>query len=95
MFPDGPIIKAADVLATLTSSVTKGKGPPVDSHGTGMTSILVPTVVVRVEQADTVPTGLISPLEIETPGYWACTVSKGSVNKGSKTEAMLHERAIQ
>lgn len=90
------MIKAADVLATLTSSVMKGSGPPVDSHGTGMTSTLEPTVVVRVEQAEIGPIGLMAPSEIETPGYWACTASSGSINRGRINEAIcMWIRVIQ
>ena len=84
------MINAADVLDTLTSSVIKGSGPPIDSHGTGMTSTRLPAVVVRVEQAETVPTGLIAPSEIETSGYRACTASSGNVRKKKITEAILH-----
>lgn len=70
MFPEGPISSAADVLLTITSSVMNGsRDPPVDVHGTGMTSTFVPIVVVIVEHADPVPTGLISPLETTTSGY--------------------------
>jgi len=83
------------VLDTLTSSVINGSGPPVDSHGSGIISTLVPTVVVRVEQAENVPTGLIAPSEMETSGYWAFTASSGNVNKGKSTEAILYVRIIQ
>lgn len=95
MFPDGPMIKAADVLSTLTSSVMKGNGPSVDVHGTGMMSTLEPIVVVRVEQADNVPAGLISPSEIDTSGYWACTASNGSVSNDKRKDAIVHEGVIQ
>ena len=70
IFPEGPISSAADVLLTITSSVMNGSGdPPVDVHETGITSTLVPIVVVIVEHADTVPTGWNSPLDIKTSGY--------------------------
>ena len=89
------MINLADVLATLTSSVTKGIGLPVGSHGTGMTSTREPIVVVRVEQADIVPTGLITPSETETPGYWACTASSGNVNKGMTSETIVYTQIVQ
>ena len=70
MFPEGPMSSAADVLLTITSSVTNGScDPPVDVHETGIMSTFEPIVVVIVEHADTVPTGLISPLETTTSGY--------------------------
>ena len=64
-FPEGPMMSLADVVAlTITSSVRiEGVCAPFDTQGTGISSTLVPIVVVRVEQAETEPAGLITPSE--------------------------------
>ena len=58
-------------------------------QGTGMWSILVPIVVVIVEQAVAVPAGWISPFEIWTAGGAALTDDNGTKRKIARETAIL------
>ena len=94
-----PTTRDAVVPSTSTTSVkTGGKGDPFDAHGTGMISTRVPMVVVRVEQAVTVPVGTISPLVMKTSGG-ACGIAytesrgrNGSIEKKVAISAGLTKR---